>query len=383
MNSSNLPKINKMYFLQSTSMYMLYYCIVFILIIGIILLPIVKVKVSVKTSGILRPSIERTEVKATSTGIVQKIYFKEGDYISKGQLLMQISQQYLPEKSTNNNTEIQRCKENIADLIVLISGEINDNNIPQKLYLPIYQQQASKFIQQSKALEVTLNKLNVEWKIDSSLFIDKVISKKELFDKKSENDQQISNFEAFKYEQTVVWQKELLQYNLQLEAAKKTNLQFQEEIGFTKIYAPVSGFIQQLAAKYSGSYVTSAESICLISPETDLIAECFVSPKDIGMVYKGQEAILQVDAFNHHQFGIVKAKLISIDNDYIVINNKPVFKIRCLLNKSSLSLKNGFKGILKKGFTIQARLTIAERTLWQLLSDSVNDWLDPAASPIT
>ncbi len=383
MDISNLPKINKMLFLQSTSMYMLYYCIVFILIIVIILLPIVKVKVSVKTAGLLRPLIERTEVKATSTGIVQSIYFKEGDYINKGQLLMQISQQHLPEKSINSNIEIQRCKENIADLILLTSGENDYNIILQQLHLPIYQQQASKFIQQSKALEVTLNKLSVEWKIDSALFLDKVISKKELFDKKSENDQQISNFIAFKHEQIVAWQKELLQYNLQLEAAKKTNLQFQEEIGFTKIYAPVSGVIQQLTAKYSGSYITSAEQICLISPETDLIAECFVSPKDIGMVYKGQEAILQIDAFNHHQFGTVKAKLISIDNDYLVINNKPVFKIRCLLYKSSLSLKSGFKGILKKGFTIQARLTIAERTLWQLLSDSVNDWLDPSASPIT
>ena len=383
MDISNLPKINKVLFLQSTSLLVLYYCILFILIIVLILLPIVKIKVSVKTSGILRPSIERTEVKATSTGIVQNIYFKEGDYISKGQLLMQINQQNLPKKSTNNNIEIQRCKENITDLLLLTSGNYNYNNLLQQLHLPIYQQQASRFIQQLKSLEVTLNKLNVEWKIDSSLFIDKVISQKELFDKKSENDLQISNFIAFKHEQTVSWQKELLQYQLQLEVAKKINLQFQEEIGFTKIYAPISGVIQQFAAKYSGSYVTSAEQICLISPETDLIAECFVSPKDIGMVYKGQEVILQVDAFNHHQFGTVKAKLISIDNDYVVINNKPVFKIRCLLNKSSLSLKNGFKGVLKKGFTIHARLTIAERTLWQLLSDSVDDWLDPSTSPIT
>ncbi len=383
MDISKLPKINKMHFLQSTSMLVLYYCIILILVIVLVLLPIIKIKVSVKVSGILRPSIERTEVKATSTGIVENIFFKEGDYISKGQLLMQISPQHLPEKSTNNNIEIQRCKDNIADLIILTSVENNYNNLIQLLHLPIYQQQASKFIQQLKALELSLNKLNVEWKIDSTLFIDKVISKKELFDKKSENDQQVSNFIAFKHEQIVTWQKELLQYQLQLEAAKKINFQFQDEIGFTKIYAPVSGIIQQLVAKYSGSFVTSAEQLCMISPETELIAECFVSPKDIGMVYKGQEAILQVDAFNHHQFGTVKAKLISIDNDYLIINNKPVFKIRCLLNKSSLSLKNGFKGVLKKGFTIQARLTIAERTLWQLLSDTIKDWLDPSVSATT
>lgn len=382
MNISNLPKINKMNFLQPYNLLLLYYCILIVLITVLILLPIVKIKVSVKANGILRPTIERTEVKATSTGIVQNIYFKEGDYINKGQLFIQISPQHLTEKSISNNIEIQRCKDNIADLIKLISGENNYNNIIQQLKLPIYQQQASKFIQQSKALEITLNKLNLEWKIDSSLFIDKVISKKELFDKKMENDQQISNFIAFKQEQLVNWQKELLQYKLQLEAAKKINFQFQDEIVSTKIYAPVSGVIQQLAAKYPGSFVTSAELLCLISPETELIAECFVSPNDIGMLYKGQEAVLQVDAFNHHHFGTVDAKLISIDNDYLVLNNKPVFKIRCLLNKTSLSLKNGFKGALKKGYTIQARLTVAERTLWQLLSDSVNDWLDPSATSI-
>lgn len=40
--------------------------------------------------------------------------------------------------------------------------------------------------------------------------------------------------------------------------------------------------------------------------------------------------------------------------------------------------KNGYKGYLKKGMTLQARFIITERTLWQLLYDKVDDWINPA-----
>ena len=50
------------------------------------------------------------------------------------------------------------------------------------------------------------------------------------------------------------------------------------------------------------------------------------------------------------------------------------------LDRTELQLRNGFTGRLKKGMTLQARFMVTERTLFQLLRDDVNDWLNPVAA---
>jgi len=58
-------------------------------------------------------------------------------------------------------------------------------------------------------------------------------------------------------------------------------------------------------------------------------------------------------------------------------------KILCQLNEKELSLKNGFKGQLKKGMTLNAQFKLAERSLFDLLYDRVDDWFNPSQKDIT
>ena len=41
------------------------------------------------------------------------------------------------------------------------------------------------------------------------------------------------------------------------------------------------------------------------------------------------------------------------------------------------SLKNGYSRPLKKGMTLQARFVITKRSLWQLVYDKIDNWLNP------
>ena len=85
----------------------------------------------------------------------------------------------------------------------------------------------------------------------------------------------------------------------------------------------------------------------------------------------------QVDAFNYNQWGLATGNVTEISSDIYFVNEKPVFKVTCQLREDYLQLKNGYKGYLKKGMTLQARFVVAERTLWQLLYDKVDDWINP------
>ncbi len=62
---------------------------------------------------------------------------------------------------------------------------------------------------------------------------------------------------------------------------------------------------------------------------------------------------------------------------FVLLQEKPVFMIKCSLSKDELQLKNGFKGKLKKGMTLQARFILTRRTLFQLLYDRTDSWLNP------
>ena len=151
-----------------------------------------------------------------------------------------------------------------------------------------------------------------------------------------------------------------------------------KEQEFYVIKAPVTVTIEQFAGIYEGTNIQSGQIIAGISPETDLIAEVYISPKDIGYLKEGTPLNIQVGAFNYNGWGMIKGEIINISDDYILLENQPVFKIRCKMERNQLSLRNGITGDVKKGMTIRARFLLAKRSLYQLLFDNVNDWLNPA-----
>lgn len=109
-----------------------------------------------------------------------------------------------------------------------------------------------------------------------------------------------------------------------------------------------------------------------------MIAETYVLPRDIGLLRVGTKARFQVDAYNYNQWGMVSGSVLSISNDIFMENGKqPYFKVRCLLDQHQLKLKNGYVGKIKKGMTLQARFFVTRRTLFQLLYDKADDWLNP------
>lgn len=117
-----------------------------------------------------------------------------------------------------------------------------------------------------------------------------------------------------------------------------------------------------------------------ITPDTSLIAEIYVTTGDIGLLRTGMPVRIQVDAYNHNDWGVATGKIESISTDVIMNDGQPLFRVRCSIDQTYLQLKNGFQGELKKGMTFQARFIVNRRSLFQLLYDKVDDWLNPAWS---
>lgn len=174
------------------------------------------------------------------------------------------------------------------------------------------------------------------------------------------------------------WQADLNTHRAALAELREQQQQLRQESRLYVLTAPVAGTVQQLAGKYAGSYVQAGELLGTISPDGDLLAECYVAPKDIGFMRAGMPVRVQVDAFNYNQWGMLEGQVTEVARDYVLLGDKqPVFKVRCRLNRSYLQLKSGYRGQLRKSMTVRARFQLAERSLWQLLFDKADDWLNP------
>lgn len=343
---------------------------------ALISLPLIKTTISIKTTGLTRPLYERTEIKPVLSGIIDSLLVKEGDTVLQGQLLATIKDNNTLPKAILNEFELNQRLGFIHDLELLLNAKSYTNLI---LQTPLYRQQLNKFLFQLTEQQTALKKVKREQEINNTLIKDKVIAPKEHFDKEIEAERLAAAFNAFKNEQLTTWQNELQRNKLEVSQFATQKQQIETEKRNHYLYAPVSGVVQNINTRYGGGFISAGETLCIISPQSSLIGECYVSTRDVGLLKTGQRARFQIDAFDYNYFGILTGKIIAIDNDFLMVENKPVFKVRCSFDSTQLLLKNGYKGEIKKGLTFQARFVLAERTLWQLLFDKVDDWLNPTA----
>jgi hypothetical protein len=154
--------------------------------------------------------------------------------------------------------------------------------------------------------------------------------------------------------------------------------QFTEELNNRIVLSPVTGEIIRSSDLQTGSIVTQGQVLAEISPGGELIATCFVKPADIGLVHENQKVKIQVDAFNHNEWGTLQGEIIDISDDMIIENGSTVFfRIKCKPDQTFLSLKNGHKAFVKKGMSLTARIIIIKRSLFNLLFDKADKWLNP------
>jgi len=332
--------------------------------------------VSIALPGMIRPIQERTGIFSLTGGVIDCVYVREGQALKAFDLVASIKDFERNNQFALIEYEIAWRIDYINDLKILCNKETLLSSF-NHLKHPALKQQHSRFIHSDQELVFSLNKAKKELDIAVHLTKEKVIAPKELFDKETEFNRLSAAREAFLSGQAIFWEQELAFKQQELKKLVSQHLQLVENEYQYKIKAPIAGIIQGVQTLYKGSVIQPGQLIGTISPEAELIAECFASPRNVGLLIPGQEVRFQIDAFDYKYFGILIGKIISIDNDYSLVDYKPIYKIRCSFEKSQVRLNNGYTGQLKKGMTLIARCTITERTLWQLLWDNWDDWLNP------
>lgn len=349
----------------------LYMSVLGLCFFAFLLLFIIRTDVTVRSVGTIRSTQERTDIRAPVNGIVDSVFISENMHVRAGQSLVKIKSESVQEKGIAARSRYEELRAQLADVKLLLGGA--DSALQSELY----QQQNLVYKQRLNDAQTKLGLAQKTYGRFAGLYRSRAISAAE-FDRYSFDYESAQNeLKLIQEQQRSQWQGDLTRLNLQLKESEAQRTAFQEEQDLYNIKAPVSGTVQKLKSLSPGTFVSPTELLGEISPDSGLIAEAFVSTKDIGLLRDGASVRMSVDAYDYNNWGFLKGTVVSISDDVFTDAAVPYFKVRCLLDKTVMSLRNGYKGALKKGMTVQARFIVTRRSLFQLLWDKTDDWLNP------
>lgn len=345
--------------------------------LAFILMFIIKVDVTVRSAGIVRPVQERTDIRPPVEGIVDSIYVAVDQHVDIGQPLMKIRSQVVEEQSLAISTQKGDVEAQIHDLDLLLQGQTS--GLTSTLYIQQYALYKEKLLNAQSRYDVASR----EYGRYAKLARNKVISPAE-FDKYTYQMRDAgTELSMAREQQRAVWEADLARLRQQQRDVNARSTMNEEQKNLYTIRSTVKGTIQQLKGVQVGSFVQQNEVLGEISPDSGLIVEAQVLPKDIGFLKPGTKVRLQVDAFDYNVWGMLTGTVTSISNDVFIgeKQSQPYFKVRCLLDRNYLTLRNGAQGMVTKGMMVQARFFVTRRSLFQLLYDQTDDWINPNQTP--
>lgn len=351
----------------------IYMIILFSVIAALFALPFLKVTIYNTSQGLIRANKERVFLQSSTSGTIVFHQLKNNRQVQKGDTLLIINNKAITQQINNTIRQFDETKAFLSDLKRLTSEKWSSN----KLQTLKYKQEYTFYQQKLSELNTRFRKIKGDYRRNLEFFKKGVIAKVALNESKLAYDLALNAIHQHKKQQKSVWQSQLVNHQNQLKELENNQIQLEENHKLSLLRAPVSGTLLNVKGIEEGGFVSVGAQLAEISPETDLIVECYINPTDIGLLKKEKDVNFQVSAFNYNQWGLAAGKIEEVSNDVQMINNTPMFKVLCSLDQNFLQLKNGFKGQLKKGMLVNARFELTERSLFDLLYDKMDDWLNP------
>ena len=357
---------------------LIYLVTVIAIIVTFAVLPFIKTPISIKGNGLLQSSIEKSELTIPVNGRLTKLKLTDNQKINKGDTILVIDASVQKQQGALAENRKRQIGQFLGDINELMSGVNNERTSTPNLQTGQYNASWQQFSQELQNSAIAKQQSASTFNRYNELYKNKVLTESEYEKYKFEYEQAKSAYLMVLAKYKTQWQTEANGFRNELRQLNGQEAEINEQKRQYMLRAPISGSVQNISGVQNGAYVFANQKIGEISPDANLTAFCYIKPSDIGLIKKGQQVRFQVDAFNYNQWGLLTGKVVDISDDIIIINqNQPVFKVKCTLDKNYLMLKNGYKGYLKKGMNFTARFNVTKRSLYQLLYDKVDDWVNP------
>lgn len=349
----------------------IYLVLVLGILIFLVLLPIIKIDISSQSRGMVRSITDNVPLTSLVNGKVIFVNLKNNKIVQKGDTLVKLTIENLDTEKATNQTLSTTIQNQIQDLSLVVLGKSN------LLKTPELQQEWLSYSSKRDELINKIAQAKIVYDRNKPLYDKGVIAKAE-FEKYSFEytyaQQALSGLEK---NQRSIWQNKKRELQEQLQNIQGTLQKIKVEAQNYIITAPISGTVENFSGIQVGSFLNASQPIATISATDQLIVESTVTPNDIGLIQKNQKVKFQLDAFNYNQWGLLEGKVIDIDRNITIQGEQGFFRVRSALKSTTMQLQSGYKAQISKGMTLTTRYMISRRSLYDLLFDKVDDWLNP------
>ncbi len=249
-----------------------------------------KLDIVVTASGVVTPEGNMNIVQSSMGGTIENILIKEGDYVKKGEDLIELSQEL-------NDIDIDKIEYNLElmkiqkEIYTKIYNGTEIDKIDAEKYEP-YQWVVKCIIEEENIYKNDLSGLELQIRSSSS---------KELSDLQMDSFSMQRNLEIMEKISSCEGK---IKEN---EAALAKYTYGEKE---NTIKAPVSGYVTQLAVNTLGQVIQSTQTVAGISPDdATLIFKCYLPDADIMNIELGQTVQMKLKAFPYAEYGAIEGTI--------------------------------------------------------------------------
>lgn len=348
-------------------------------------LPLIKVDVSVRAPGMVRPVTERADLRPAVSGRIDRVLARDNERVHAGQTLLVLAAGELDERLARNRALQAEHAAAIADLVHLTAATGTDRPAAAGDFQnPALRQELAQHQAQLDSYRLAETKARNELARYTTLAAKGIATQQELDNARYEAERLQAESRLLLEQNLSRWQSRLQEERTALAGLTSDAQRLQEETTHYLLQAPAAGVLVGFSGWSPGGFVTAGQSLGVVSPSDTLLVETHVSPRDVGLVRVGQAARLQIDAYPYTQWGTLDGTVEAIGGDLVGgeastpgTNPGQAFKVMIRPAAGHLMLPNGVRGELKKGLTLSARFLVARRSVFQLLYDDVSAWLNP------
>ena len=114
------------------------------------------------------------------------------------------------------------------------------------------------------------------------------------------------------------WSQELTEATGEMATLQQSQTSLEDVVSQAELKSPINGTVQRMLFNTVGGVITPGSAVVELVPQDDqLIVEAKVSPKDIAFIREGQSAVLKFSAYDYTIYGGMSAEVKHISADAI------------------------------------------------------------------
>lgn len=329
--------------------------------VGLAWLALAQTEEVVVAAGKLEPIDAVQTVQMPVGGVLDQMLVKEGERVSKGQVLLRLDNEATLDRRKSLQESIQSRGEQLRLKQLELQRYLSLNDTEQ-------QGLASNLELENQILE-RLERLK-----ESGAAAELQVLQQR--NKVREVTNELEKLRVDRKRQTAILQQSVAQLNGEMSEQRSQLTELSVNIRYQDVRSPVDGLVFDLKPTGPGFVAQGSEPVMKIVPFKDLHARVEVESSDIGFVQVGKPVEISIDSFPASDFGVLEGTLQSIGSDALPPDERHQtyrFPAIVALDSQQFRMKSGQDLPLQVGMSLTANIKLRKVTYLQLLLGGFQD----------